>query len=472
MDQAARRLRVIENHLTSKATLTVTDNRTGKTYEVPVHKNFIRAKDLSKIKDAEGNVLMYYDPGYMNTITCTSRISYIDGDQGILEYRGYPIEELAEHSSFLEVAYLLIYGELPTSAQASKWEELIMNHTFVHTDITSMMKSFHYDAHPMGMLVSTMSAMSTFQPEQNPALFPEKDIYADQLVRNKQIHRILGRAPTIAAAAYRHRIGRNFNLPDRSKGYVENFLTMLDRISEPTYTPHPKLVRAIEVLFILHAEHELNCSTAAMRHLASSEVDVYTCIAGASAALYGRKHGGANEAVLRMLEEIGDVKQIPEFLEQVKSGKRRLMGFGHRIYKNYDPRAKIVKRIAEEVFSIVGREPLIDIAIELERIALTDQYFIKRKLYPNVDFYTGVIYKSMGFPTDMFPVLFSIPRMAGWLAHWKEFNNDNENQIVRPRQNYEGPSRRSYVPMAARPHHEVVIDSISSVHAKRRNVPS
>lgn len=470
MDQAARRLKVIEGHLTSKPTLTVTDNRSGKTYEVPIHRNFIRAKDLAKVKDDEGNVLMYYDPGYTNTITCTSRISYIDGDQGILEYRGYPIEELAEKSTFLEVAYLLIYGELPTAAQSQQWEYSIMNHTYVHTDITAMMKSFHYDAHPMGMLVSTMSAMSTFQPEQNPALFPEKDVYADPLVKNLQIQRILGRAPTVAAAAYRHRIGRNFNLPDRSKGYVENFLTMLDRITEPEYRPHPKLVRAIEVLFILHAEHELNCSTAAMRHLASSEVDVYTCIAGASAALYGRKHGGANEAVLRMLEEIGDVKNIPTFLAQVKEGKRKLMGFGHRIYKNYDPRAKIVKRIAEDVFSVVGREPLIEIAIELERIALTEPYFIKRKLYPNVDFYTGVIYKSMGFPTDMFPVLFSIPRMAGWLAHWKEFNHDSENQIIRPRQNYEGPTRRSYVPVEQRAHHETEIGSLSSVHAKRRDI--
>ena len=463
-----KRLNLVESHVS--ASLSVTDNRTGKTYEIPIDKNHIESKHFSQIKDKLGDPLKFYDPGYVNTINCTSKISYIDGDKGILEYRGYPIEELAEKSTFLEVAFLLIYGELPTQHQFEKWESKILTHTYLHTDISRMMESFHYDAHPMGIVVSTVSAMSTFQPEQNPTILVGIDPYSDSLIMNKQIHRILGRITTVAAYAYRHRIGRPFNEPGRGLNYVENFLYMMDKLNESNYLPHPKLARALDVLFILHAEHELNCSTAAMRHLASSEVDVYTCIAGASAALYGRKHGGANEAVLRMLEDIGNVENIPQFLEKVKSGRRRLMGFGHRVYKNYDPRARIVKKLAEDVFSVCGKENLIEIAMELERIALTDQYFIDRKLYPNVDFYTGVIYKAMGFPTDMFPVLFTIPRVAGWLAHWKEFHSDPENKIVRPRQNYQGYRQRSYIPIEFRNEHEFQLESLSSSHSKRRDI--
>ena len=468
MESSIHRLKLIKNHLLGKSSLTVVDNRSGKTIEIAVKNGFIEAKDLGKLKNSEGENLMLYDPGYMQTICCTSKISYIDGDKGILEYRGYPIEELAEKSTFLEVAFLLIFGELPTKAQFAPWEHKVLHHTYLHMDISRMMENFHYDAHPMGVLVSTMSAMSTFQPEQNPALLTGIDPYKDSLLMNKQIYRIMGRIITVAAYAYRNRIGRPFNEPAQELGYIENFLYMMDRLNEVEFKPHPKLVKALDILFILHAEHELNCSTAAMRHLASSEVDVYTCIAGAAAALYGRKHGGANEAVLRMLEEIGSVDNIPAFLEKVKAGKGRLMGFGHRIYKNYDPRAKIVKRISDDVFSVCGKEPLIDIAMALEKIALTDKYFIERKLYPNVDFYTGVIYKSMGFPTDMFPVLFTIPRVAGWLAHWREFHADPENKIVRPRQYYTGSRIRSYVPIEERKKNEFFLDSVSSTRAKRK----
>jgi citrate synthase len=470
MEATVHRLNLISSHLLGKSSLTVVDNRTGKTIEIPIKNGYFEAKDLGKFKNSEGENLMVYDPGYMQTICCTSKISYIDGDKGILEYRGYPIEELAEKSSFLEVGFLLIYGELPTRSQLDSWEHKILHHTYLHTDINRMMENFHYDAHPMGSLVSTMAAMSTFQPEQNPALLTGIDPYKDSMLMNKQIYRIIGRIATVAAYAYRNRIGRPFNEPGQGLGYIENFLYMMDRLNEGEYRPHPKLVKALEILFILHAEHELNCSTAAMRHLASSEVDVYTCIAGAAAALYGRKHGGANEAVLRMLEEIGSMDNIPSFLDKVKSGKGRLMGFGHRVYKNYDPRAKIVKKIAEDVFSVCGREPLIDIAMALEQIALTDKYFIDRKLYPNVDFYTGVIYKAMGFPTDMFPVLFTIPRVTGWLAHWKEFHADPENKIVRPRQYYTGRRTRSYLPMEKRVKTDFNLLSVSSNRSKRREI--
>lgn len=470
MERSLIRLKLVESHLLAKASLSVVDNRSGKTAELPIQNGFIQASDMGKFKNKDGENLMLYDPGYMQTVCCTSKISYIDGDKGILEYRGYPIEELAEKSNFLEVAFLLIFGELPNKTQFAQWEHKIMHHTYLHTDISKMMQSFHYDAHPMGVLVSTMAAMSTFQPEQNPALLPGLDPYKDTLQMNKQIYRIIGRIPTVAASAYRNRIGRPFNEPAQGLGYIENFLYMMDRLNESTFKPHPKLVKALDVLFILHAEHELNCSTAAMRHLASSEVDVYSSIAGAAAALYGRRHGGANEAVLRMLEEIGTVENIPAFLESVKSGKGRLMGFGHRVYKNYDPRAKIVKRIAEDVFEVCGREPLIDIAMELEKIALTDNYFISRKLYPNVDFYTGVIYRSMGFPTDMFPVLFTIPRVVGWLAHWKEFHFDPENKIVRPRQYYTGHTRRDYVAEPQRAKSEFFLDAVSPKKAKRRDL--
>lgn len=466
--ESAKRLVVVQGHITGNPSLTIVDNRSGKKYEIPIRSNHIQGKDLGKITH-NGQSLMSYDPGYMLTVCCTSAISYIDGDKGILEYRGYPIEQLAEKSTFLEVAFLLIYGELPTTDQANIFIAEIRKHMFLHSDICTMMQSFHYDAHPMGIVVSTMSAMSTFQPEQNPTLLAGIDPYSDKKVMNQQIHRILGRMTTVAAHAYRHRIGRPFNLPS-NLGYIENFFFMMDRLNESSYKPHPKLVKALDILFILHAEHELNCSTAMMRHLASSEVDVYTCIAGASAALYGRRHGGANEAVLRMLEEIGSVENIPIFIEKVKNGKGRLMGFGHRVYKNYDPRARIVKKVADEIFEIIGKEPLIDIAMELEKVALTDKYFISRKLYPNVDFYTGVIYKAMGFPTDMFPVLFTIPRVAGWLAHWREFHADPENKIVRPRENYIGSARRSYIPLEEREELKVLLESSSSTHSKRREI--
>ena len=463
-----KRLGLLQGHITGKDTISVTDNRTGKTYELPIRDNHILSKDLGKITCGDES-LMTYDPGYMLTICCTSQISYIDGDRGILEYRGYPIEELAEKSTFLEVAFLLIYGELPSVEQAATFNAGINSHMFLHSDICRMMQSFHYDAHPMGIVVSTISAMSTFQPEQNPALLVGIDPYSDPKVMNQQIHRILGRITTVAADSYRHRIGRPFNIPS-NLSYLENFFYMMDKLNEPNYRPHPKLVKALDILFILHAEHELNCSTAAMRHLASSEVDVYTCVAGAAAALYGRRHGGANEAVLRMLEDIGTIENIPSFIEKVKSGKGRLMGFGHRVYKNYDPRARIVKRVADEIFEVIGKEPLIDIAMELEKVALTDKYFISRKLYPNVDFYTGVIYKAMGFPTDMFPVLFTIPRVAGWLAHWKEFHKDPENKIVRPRQNYTGSTRRPYVPISERDEFKFPIECSESTYSKRRGI--
>jgi len=457
------------NNLANKKpeTLSVLDNRTGKNYELTLKQGSLPGSELAKILDESQQPLRLYDPGYMNVINCTSRISYIDGDKGILEYRGYPIEQLAEKSTFLEVAFLLVYGELPTKNDFKIWQRKIMTHTFIHTDIAQMMKSFRYDAHPMGMLVSTMAAVSTFHPEANPALQGES-VYDSVKVRNKQIHRILGIMPTIAANAYRHRIGRQYNLPQNDLGYVENFLYMLDRLSEGKYRPHPKLVKALDVLFILHAEHELNCSTAAVRHLASSGVDVYTCIAGAAAALYGPKHGGANEAVVRMLESIGDKKNIPQFIEDVKNRKKLLFGFGHRVYKNYDPRAKIVRKIADDVFDVVGKEPLIEIAIELEKIALSDEYFIKRKLYPNVDFYSGIIYRAMGFPTDYFPVLFTIPRTAGWLAHWIEFLDDKEQKIVRPRQNYKGSGKRDYVNMEDRKQHQFFLESTITSKQRRR----
>ncbi|CAD8101897.1 unnamed protein product [Paramecium primaurelia] len=450
--------------------LTITDNRTGKTIEVPIstsrESDFIHATKLGALQ-YQGQPLRVYDPGYMNTICCTSKISYIDGDKGILEYRGIPIEELAEKSTFVEVAYLLINGELPSKSQLQEWDEKLRKHTFIHTDASQMMKSFRYDAHPMGMLISTLAAISTFHPEVNPALAGE-GVYKNQDIVNKQIYRILGSLPTIASNSFRNRIGREHNMPHENMSYVENFLYMLDKLNEKEYKPHPKITRALEVLFILHAEHELNCSTAFVRHLSSSGVDIYTAIAGAAGALYGPKHGGANEAVLRMLEEIGDLKNIPQFIKDVKDRKKLLMGFGHRVYKNYDPRAKIVKQIAYQVFEITGKEPLIEIAIELEKIALSDPYFIQRKLYPNVDFYSGVIYRALGFPTDMFPVLFTIPRVAGWLAHWKEYLNDKENNIVRPRQNYIGPEKRNYVPVDQRKEFPIYLESNKSSRQKRR----
>lgn len=422
----------------SSNTLTVIDNRTGETYEVPIQDETINAIDLRKIKvQADDFGMMAYDPGYTNTASCKSRITYIDGDKGILEYRGYPIEQLAEKSSFLEVAYLLIYGELPTADQLAHWEQRIMRHTYIHENLTDLLKTFRYDAHPMGILVSAIAAMSTLHPEA-------KQVH-DADVRLKQIYRILGKLPTVAAFAYRHRIGRPYNYPDSTLGYSGNFLYMLDYMGQSNYEVNPVLARALDVLFILHADHEQNCSTSAMRSIGSSEADPYSSMAGAAAALYGPLHGGANEAVLRMLGEIGSVDNIPAFIDRVKNREVRLMGFGHRVYKNYDPRARIIKKIAYEVFEVTEKNPLIDIAIELERIALEDEYFVSRKLYPNVDFYSGIIYQAMGFPVDMFPVLFALGRAPGWLAQWAEMVDDPEQRIARPRQIYLGERGREYV---------------------------
>lgn len=454
-----------------RETISVTDNRTGKQYEFKIKNGMVDAKELNKLKTHNDRVgIRSYDPGFVNTASATSRITYIDGENGILTYRGYPIEELAEKSTFLEVSYLLLYGELPSQDQLDYFTERVMRHTFIHEDLAKMMKGFRYDAHPMGMVISTMASMSTLHPEANPALAGQS-IYDDMEVQNKQIHRIIGTMPTIAAFAYRHRQGRPYVNPAHQKmTYTENFMYMLDRFSNANYRPHPRLARALDILFILHADHELNCSTAAMRHLASSGVDVYTGVAGATAALYGPRHGGANEAVLRMLESIGSVDKVPEFIKQVKERKVRLMGFGHRVYRNYDPRAKIIRKIAKEVFEIIGYEPLIELAVELEKQALSDPYFIERKLYPNVDFYSGLIYRAMGFPTDFFPVLFAIPRTVGWLAHWREFLADPENRIVRPRQKYLGSPARPYVEIGSRKTSTLQqpITSAESVESKRR----
>jgi len=430
----------------TRETVTVRDNRTGETLEIPIADNTIKAKALSKLKLPGARIgLRSYDPGFTNTSAATSRITFINGPEGILTYRGYPIEQLAEKSSFLEVSYLLMYGELPSMSQLKYFEDRVMKHTFIHEDLVDMLKSFRYDAHPMGMLATMFAAMGTQHPEANPAL-QGQGIYSNVTHRNKQIHRILGSIPTMAAFAYRRRIGRPIVYPSHQKmTYSENFLYMLDMLSNKNYRPHPELAKALDVLFIIHADHELNCSTSAMRHLASSGVDVYTCVSAATGALYGPRHGGANEAVLRMLESIGGKENIPEFLERVKRREVRLMGFGHRVYKNYDPRARIVRKVAERVFDILGREPLIEVAEAVEAAALKDPYFQKRKLYPNVDFYSGLIYKAMGFPTDFFPVLFAIPRAVGWLSHWNEFLDDPENRIVRPRQVYKGHEARDYV---------------------------
>lgn len=422
----------------------------GKTYELPIKDGAINATDLGKIKSATGQVTRSYDPAYMNTVNCISRISFIDGDKGILEYRGYPINQLAEKSGFLEVAFLLIHGELPTDKQLTTFSRKVMKNSSYHHGLEPFIKAFRHDSHPMAMMSTLMAALSSFYPEANPA-YVGANIYSKRAERNKHIYRVLGCAPAIAAACYRHRIGKPINPPKEDLGYIENFLYMLDADpSDGNYKPHPKIVRCIEILFILHAEHELNCSTAAIRHMTSSQADVYTSLAGAVTALYGPRHGGANEAVLRMLDQIGSVANIPQFIKDVKDRKKVLMGFGHRVYKNYDPRATLVRKLADEVFSIVGREPMIEIAMELERIALSDEYFVKRKLYPNVDFYSGVIYKALGIPTEMFTIMFTLPRLAGWLAHWDEFVEDPENKIVRPRQIYKGYTKRDYVPVVER----------------------
>jgi len=391
--------------------------------------------DLRQIKVKDDDFgLMTYDPAFMNTALTKSRITYIDGDRGILLYRGYPIEQLAEKCNYLEVAYLTLYGELPTEDQLEKWTTHIRLHTYVHENVKHLMESFRYDAHPMGIFVTILAALSTFYPESKQVLDPD--------VRQKQIWRLIGKVPTIAAFAYRHSLGMPYVYPDNDLSYTENLLSMMYRVAEPKYKPNPVLTKALEVLFILHVDHEQNCSTNAMRSIGSSQSDPYCSAAGAAAALYGPLHGGANEQVLRMLDEIGTKDRVAAFVNEVKDGKGRLMGFGHRVYKNYDPRAKIIKEMAYKVFEVTGKDPKLEIALELERIALQDEYFVKRKLYPNVDFYSGLIYKAMKFPVEMFPVLFAIPRMAGWLAQWQEMLTDTEQKIARPRQLYMGAPRR------------------------------
>ena len=424
-------------------TLTITDNRTGKQYEIPVNDGVIRATDLRQVKSGPDDPgLMTYDPAFMNTAACRSRITYIDGDKGILEYRGYPIEQLAEQSTYLETAYLVIFGELPTAAQLESWKHEITQHTMLSENIEKLMEGFQQDAHPMGVFLSTVGALSTY--------YPDAKQISDEQSRGRQIHRLVAKVPTIAAYAFRHSIGRPYNQPDSDLSFTGNFLNMLFRTTEAKYAVNPVLERALDVLFILHADHEQNCSTSAMRGIGSSRVDPYSAMAGAAAALYGPLHGGANEAVLRMLNEIGHVDKVPAFIKRVEAGKGRLMGFGHRIYKSYDPRAKIIKRTADEVFEVTGRNPLLDIALELERIALQDDYFVTRKLYPNVDFYSGLIYQAMNFPITMFPVMFAIARTSGWVAQWQEMILDSEQKIARPRQIYTGSARRDYVPLTKR----------------------
>ncbi len=423
--------------------LTITDNRTGRAYEVPITDGAIRAMDLRHIKVSEDDFgLLAYDPGFKNTANCRSEVTYIDGAAGILRYRGYPIDQLAEHSTFLEVAYLLIHGELPTADEFDQWVYDVTHHTFIHENIKKFVDGFHHDAHPMGILVSTVGALSTFYPEANQIDDPD--------IRQMQIIRLIAKYPTLAAFAYRHSIGMRYAYPDNDLSFTGNFLNMMWRTTELKYEPNPVLERAMDVLLILHADHEQNCSTTTMRAVGSSDADPYSASAGATAALYGPKHGGANEAVLRMLEEVGSVDRVPEFVKKAKDGEFRLMGFGHRVYKNYDPRAKVIRNLAHEVFEITGKNPLIDVAVELEKIALEDEYFVERKLYPNVDFYSGIIYQAMGFPTSMFPVLFAMGRIPGWLAQWQENLEDEEQAIVRPRQIYVGHGERAYVDIAKR----------------------
>jgi citrate synthase len=424
-------------------TLSVTDNRTGTTYEIPIADGAIRATELRKIKVEDGDFgLMSYDPAFLNTASCRSAITYIDGDVGILRYRGYPIEQLAEQSTYLETAYLLLFGELPTENELAAWVDEITHRTFVHENVKRLMEAFRYDAHPMGMFVSSVAALSTF--------YPEAAAVDDHEVRMLQVKRLIAKVPTLAAFAYRHSRGLPYVYPDNDLGFTGNFLSMMFRMAEPRYAANPVIERALEVLFILHADHEQNCSASAMRSIGSSRVDPYSALAGAAAALYGPLHGGANEAVLRMLAEIGDVRNVPDYVAKVKAGDFKLMGFGHRVYKNYDPRAKIIKETADAVFEVTGHNPLLDVALELEKIALEDDYFVSRKLYPNVDFYSGLIYEALGLPTAMFPVMFAIPRTTGWLAQWLEGVDDAEQKIARPRQVFVGEDERDYVPLGDR----------------------
>jgi citrate synthase len=424
--------------------LTVTDNRTGKTYDIPIEDGTIRGMALREIKvDDDDFGLMSYDPAYLNTASCRSSITYIDGDQGILEYRGYPIEQLAEHSSYLEVAYLLVHGELPNQAELTEWEHQITIHTFVHENVKTFIQGFRHDAHPMGMLLGSVGALSTFYPDANDIQDPEN--------RYIQTIRLIAKMPTLAAFAFRHSLGQPYNYPDNDLNYPGNFLGMLYKMTELKYEPDPRLERALDILFILHADHEQNCSTSAVRSVGSSQVDPYSAVAAGVAALYGPLHGGANEAVLRMLKRIETKENIKDFIAGVKDGDERLMGFGHRVYKNYDPRAKIIKSAADDVFEATGVEnPLLDIALELEKIALEDDYFVSRKLYPNVDFYSGLIYEALGMPVAMFPVMFAIPRTSGWIAQWLEMVQDDEQKIARPRQIYTGARERDYVPLDKR----------------------
>ncbi|MGZ6709621.1 MAG: citrate synthase [Solirubrobacteraceae bacterium] len=428
---------------TGKDTLTVTDNRTGQTYELEVTDGTIRATELRKIKVSEDDFgVMAYDPAYMNTASCRSAITYLDGENGVLEYRGYPIEQLAEKSTYLEVAYLLVHGELPNSKQLEEWVDEITIHTFVHENVKSFMQGFRHDAHPMGMLLGSVGALSTFYPDANEIKDPAN--------RHIQTIRLIAKMPTLAAFAFRHNMGQPYVYPDNDLAYSGNFLSMMYKMTELKYEPDPRLERALDILFILHADHEQNCSTSAVRSVGSSQVDPYSAVAAGVAALYGPLHGGANEAVLRMLRRIETKENIPDFIKGVKNGDERLMGFGHRVYKNYDPRARIIKGAADDVFEVTGVNPLLEIALELEKIALEDEYFIDRKLYPNVDFYSGLIYEAMGLPVSMFPVMFAIGRTSGWIAQWLEMVQDSEQKIARPRQVYTGERQRDYVPLEQR----------------------
>ena len=418
--------------------VTITDNRNGQTIEIPIVDGGVSAEEWAKLLPG----IWFYDPAFMTTAAAESSITFVDGDKGILEYRGYPIEQLTEQSTYLEVTYLLLFGELPTAEQLESWVEEITYHTFIHENMRKrFLEGFHYDAHPMGILVSAVAALSTFYPEAG-------DIF-DPATRYKQVIRLIAKMPTLAAAAHRFSVGMPFVYPDNSLGFPANFLSMMWKTAEPRFDANPALAHAIDVLFILHADHEQNVSTTAMRVVGSSHVDPYSACAAACAALYGPRHGGANEQVIRMLQSIGSLENVPDFINSVKEGHGRLQGFGHRVYKNYDPRARIIRKVAYDVFEVTGKNPLLDIALKLEEVALADEYFTSRKLYPNVDFYSGLIYQAMGFPMEMFPVLFAIPRTAGWLAHWAEML-DHDTKIARPRQLYIGSPRRDYVPLAER----------------------
>jgi citrate synthase len=426
-----------------KQMLRIQDSRTGSNYELPLHKGTVRAMDLRQIKTAPDDFgLMTYDPAFMNTASCQSAITFIDGDKGILRYRGYPIEELAEKCTFLEVVYLVLFGELPTDAELESWVAEITHHRMLHETTKKFLEGFRFNAHPMGMFISTVAALSTVYPEARDVKSPES--------RRLQVARLIGKVPTIAAYTYRHNVGYPYVYPDDELSYTENFMNMLWRMVEPKYHASPVLARALDILFILHIDHEQNCSTNVMRAVGSSQADPFVCVAAAAAALSGPLHGGANEEVLKMLDEIGTKERVPAFIEQVKAGHGKLMGFGHRVYKNYDPRARIIKWAADQVFKVTGPNPKLDIALELERIALQDEYFIKRKLYPNVDFYSGIIYQAMGFKPEIFTVLFAIPRTVGWLAQWQEMLTDPEQKIARPRQIYVGDGLRHVAPLGKR----------------------